>query len=206
MRFFLELLLIAALLAVIYAYGPVLWRRLTASGKEEGAPARSKLTARARHLAKEDERLREAVELRDKIADLTKRPKVGLGDDVVHEVDELIEAMVGIYDTRAALSQHLAGFTEERLARDQALLDAASLARQRRQLDQLRTRERGLEAELARATAGLRDTWLGLLDALAQSGGGAVTAERVRAQIESLRIRVQAEREARSELEVSIEG
>jgi hypothetical protein len=203
-RLFIELLLIATIIVVSYTYGPILWRRWRERQLRPRLRERPRLAPRAIHLAAEDERMREAVDLRNKIAELADKPEVGLDDAVVHEVDELIAGMVALHDTKAALAHHLLAISEERLRRDEALLEPESVANQRRQLEALRQRGRTLEAELARAVAGLREAWLGLLDALAQPGGGLVSGDRVRAQIETLRIRVQAEREARSEVEVTL--
>jgi hypothetical protein len=203
-RLFIELLLIATIIVVSYTYGPILWRRWRERQLRPRPRERPRLAPRAIHLAAEDERMREAVDLRNKIAELADKPEVGLDDAVVHEVDELIAGMVALHDTKAALAHHLLAISEERLRRDEALLEPESVANQRRQLEALRQRGRTLEAELARAVAGLREAWLGLLDALAQRGGGLVSGDRGRAQIETLRIRVQAEREARSEVEVTL--
>jgi len=197
-RILLELLVVAALIAFAAVYVPILWRRARDRKRPVvrvipvAAPA-------ALRLAQQDERLREAVSLRDKIADLARKPEVGLDVAVVHEVDELVAEMVSLHDTKTQLSQHLATISEERIARDAGLLDAESVTNQRRQLEALRQRERSLETELARAVAGLRETWPGLLDAVALPGSGAVASDRVRSQIETLRLRLQAERGARPE-------
>jgi hypothetical protein len=197
-RLLLELLLVAGLLAFAAVYIPILWRR----ARDRKRPVVRVIPAAAPaalRLAQQDERLHEAVSLRDKIADLARKPEVGLDAVVVQEVDELIAAMVSLHETKTQLGQHLATISDERIARDAALLDAESVASQRRQLEALRQRERSLETELARAVAGLRETWLGLLDAMALPGSGPLATDRVRSQIETLRIRIQAEREARTE-------
>lgn len=203
MRTLFFLILAASAIAFLFAYGPIVVRRLRAR-KGAPPPAWAEVPARAVHLAREDERMREAVEIRNRIAELARKPEVGLGDVVVREVDDLVDAMVSLYDTKTALGRHLVSISEARIERDEGLLDPVSVAAQRRQLADLRQREKAFETELARAVAGLRETWLGLLDAIAKPGGGLVAAERVRQQIETLRIRIQAEREARTEVEDSM--
>jgi len=199
-RILLELLLAATLIVFAGVYAPILWRRARdrkrPTIKTIPAPPSSVL-----RLAQGDDRLREAVDLRNKIADVVRKPDVGLDVVIVHEVDDLIAGMVSLHELKTQLGQHLATISDERIARDAALLDPESVATQRRQLEALRQRERSLETELARAVAGLRETWLGLLDAVAQPGSNSLAADRVRSQIQSLRIRIQAEREARTEPE-----
>lgn len=202
MRVFIQIVLLAGLITFGIAYGPVLWRRWRARRRAPRPEPLPPVSPEAVRLSRQDERIGEAVELRARIAELVSRREVGLDRVLVLEVDELIAAMVGLQEIRSALRSHLASISEERIARDAALLDAATVSEQRRQLEGLRRRDRTLEAELARATAGLRETWLGLLDAIAQPGSGAVAHDRIRAQIETLRIRIQAEREVRSEHEV----
>ncbi len=198
MRILLELLVVAALIAFAAVYVPIVWRR----ARDRKRPVVRIIPAAAPaalRLAQQDERLREAVDLRNKIADLARKPEVGLDGAVVHEVDDLVAEMVSLHDMKTELGRHLATISEERIARDAGLLDAESVASQRRQLETLRQRERSFETELARAVAGLRETWLGLLDAMALPGSGPLASDRVRSQIETLRIRIQAEREARTE-------
>lgn len=198
MRVFLEIVLLAGLITFGIAYGPVLarrWRERKKAPRPEPPPP---VSPEALRMARADERIGEAVELRAKIAELVGRRDVGLDRVLVLEVDELIAAMVGLQEIRTALRSHLGTISEERIARDAALLDAATVEEQRRQVEALRMRDRKLEAELARAAAGLRETWLGLLDAIAMPGGGAVAHDRIRAQIETLRVRIQAEREVRA--------
>lgn len=198
MRILLELLIAAALIVFAAVYVPILWRR-TRDRKRPIVRTIPSAAPAALRLAQQDERLREAVDLRNKIADLARRPDVGLDAVVVAEVDDLVHAMVSLHDMKEQLGQHLATISDERITRDAALLDTESVASQRRQLEALRQRERSLETELARAVAGLRETWLGLLDAIALPGSGAMASDRVRSQIETLRIRIQAEREARTD-------
>jgi hypothetical protein len=198
-RVFIEIILLAALITLGIAYGPVLWRRWRQRRRAPRAEPLPPVAPEALRLARQDERIGEAVELRARIAELVGRREVGLDRVLVLEVDELLAAMVGLQELRGQLRSHLASISEERIARDAALLDAATVSEQRRQIEALRQRDRTLEAELARATAGLRETWLGLLEAIAQPGSGAVAHDRIRAQIEGLRIRIQAEREVRAE-------
>lgn len=198
MRVFLQIVLLAGLITFGIAYGPVLLRRWRARKKKVRPAPLPPVSPEAQRLARQDERIGEAVELRAKIAELVGREDVGLDRVLVLEVDELIAAMVALQEIRGALRSHLGSISEERLARDAALLDAGTVDEQRRQVESLRARDRKLEAELARATAGLRETWLGLLDAIALPGGGAVAHDRIRAQIETLRVRIQAEREVRA--------
>ncbi len=205
MKVFLELLLIATAVSFGAVYIPIGWRRWRK--REEARRARPALQviprvdAEAARATTSDERIREAVVIRERIADYARRPEVGLDVIVVHEVDLLIASMVELARTRRELEDHLGGISEAQLVRDAALLDPATLQAQRLQIDGLRVRARGLEAELARAVAGLRETWLGLLDALAQPGAGGLATARMRDQIEALRIRIQAEKEARTEVE-----
>ena len=197
MRVFIEIVLLASVIVFGLAYGPVLWRRVRERKRRRREPPLPPVAPEALRLAHVDERIGEAVELRKKIAELVSRRDVGLDRVLVSEVDELIDAMVGLCGIKSALRSHLSTVSEERIARDAALLEAGSVAEQRRQLEALHQRERALEAELARATAGLRETWLGLLDAIAQPGSGAVAHDRIREQIQTLRIRIQSEREVR---------
>lgn len=205
MKVFLELLLIATAISFAAVYIPIGWRRL--QRRQEARRARPALqviprvAAEAARAATSDERIREALEIRERIADYARRPEVGLDVIVVHEVDLLVASMVELARMRRELESHLGGISEAQLVRDAGLLEPATLHAQRAQIDGLRARARGLEAELARAVAGLRETWLGLLDALAQPGAGSLATTRTRDQVEALRIRIQAEKEARTEVE-----
>ena len=196
MRVFLELLLAAGLISFGAVYVPILWKRWK-SRKDDSVPP---LARAARQAAERDERLREAIDIRERIADYARRKDIGLDRVLVSEVDELIATMLELVRLREELVTHLAALTPERLERDAELLDPATLASQRQQVTDLRAREKALEAELARAVSGLRETWLGLLDALATPGAGSLAATRTREQVETLRIRIAAEKEARTEL------
>ncbi|MFO0748609.1 MAG: hypothetical protein U1F43_23535 [Myxococcota bacterium] len=165
--------------------------------EETGVPA---LPPAPRRLAQSDDRVREAVEIRERIADYARRKDIGLDRVVVLEVDELLVTMVELATMRRELEAHLAGVSPARMERDAGLLDAGTLEGQRQQLADLRTRCSNLEAELARAVAGLRETWLGLLDALATPGAGSLAASRTREQVEGLRLRIAAEKEARRDV------
>lgn len=195
MRVLVELVLLASIIAFGAVYAPIAWKKLR---QRKPSLALPEVPAAARRLAAGDERLAEAVELREKIAGLTKKKDVGLDRAVVDEVDELLAAMVSLRELKLELAHHLSILPERRIAEDAALLDAATVDAQRRQIAELRQREKGLDAELARAAAGLRETWLGLLEALAQPGNHALASNQVKAQVEALRIRIQAEQEARA--------
>lgn len=196
MRILLELLAAAAVLSFGAVYVPILLKRMK-KAKETGVPA---LAAPARKAAVSDERVREAIDIRERIADYARRKDVGLDRALVLEVDELLVTMCELARMRDELATHLQGLSPERLQRDAALLDAATLDGQRRQIAELRARLQGLEAELARAVSGLRETWLGLLDALATPGAGSLAASRTREQVEGLRVRIAAEKEARQDV------
>lgn len=196
MRVFLELLIAAGVLSFGAVYLPILVKRLRA--KKDGAVPL--LAAPAKAAAKGDERIREAVDIRERIADYARRKDIGLDRVLVVEVDELIATMVELARMRDDLERHLDGLSPTRLERDAALLEVSVVEGQKRQVDDLRMRVRNLETELARAVAGLRETWLGLLDALATPGAGNLAANRTREQVEGLRLRIAAEKEARSDV------
>lgn len=202
MRVVIELLLLASVIAFGAVYAPIALKKLRQRKRPVALP---EAPAEAKRLAAGDERLAEAVELRDKIAGLARKKDVGLDRAVVDEVDELLRAMVSLRELKLELAHHLSILPERRIAEDAALLDAATVEAQRRQIAELRQRERGLDAELARAAAGLRETWLGLLEALAQPGNHALASNRVKEQVETLRIRIQAEQEARAALPETVE-
>ncbi|MCC6620435.1 MAG: hypothetical protein IT385_04230 [Deltaproteobacteria bacterium] len=196
MRTLLILLLVASLISFGVVYLPIVIGRIRRR-RDESVPL---LGFDARRAAERDERIREAVDIRERIADYARRKDVGLDRSLVVEVDELIATMLELARIRHELLAHLEALTPDRLARDAALLDAGTLAAQRRQVDELRRRADALEGELARAASGLRETWLGLLDALATPGAGSLAATRTREQIEALRIRIAAEKEARQDV------
>lgn len=206
MRVVLEVVLVAAALAFATVYLPILWRRMSAARARRMAlpPPIPPAPAEARALVARpgvDSRVREAVELRERIAELARKREVGLDAGVVTDVDLLLGALVELHALSASLGTHLEAFSDANLARDSGLVDPASIARQREQVAALGARKRGLDAEIAQAVSGLRETWLGLLDALAQPGGGADLTRRTRAQVETLRVRIAAEREVRAEHE-----
>jgi len=196
MRTLLILLLVAGLISFGAVYLPIALRRLRRR-RDESVPA---LAFEARRAAEGDERIREAIDIRERVADYARRKEVGLDRSVVLEIDELLATIVELARMRQELVAHLGALTPERMARDAALLDPATVTDQRRQVEELRGRAAALEVELARAVAGLRETWLGLLDALASPGAGRLATSRTREQIEALRIRIAAEKEARHDV------
>lgn len=202
MRVVLEIVFVASALAFAAVYLPILWRRAQAASAKKKAlpPPIPAAPPAARALVAVDARLHEAVEIRERIAELARKKEVGLDGGVVTDVDLLLVAMVELHALSASLGAHLEAFSDTNLARDSGLVDPAAIARQREQAAALGVRKRGLDAEIAQAVSGLRETWLGLLDALAQPGGGADLAQRTRAQVETLRVRIAAEREVRAEL------
>lgn len=196
MRTLFEILAIAAVVSFGAVYVPLLVRRVRAR-KDTGVPALAFATRRA---AEGDERLREALEIRERMAEYARRKDVGLDRALVLEVDELIATMLELQRMRVELRAHLSAVSPARLERDAALLDAGTVEGQRRQLADLSRRADDLEAELARAVAGLRETWLGLLDALATPGAGSLAATRTREQVDGLKLRIAAEKEARTDV------
>lgn len=196
MRLVLEILALGTLIAFALTYAPIWAKRLRArrAAAREVVPT---LEGRLRAYCGRDERLTEALEIRDRIAGYAAREEVGLDPRLIVDVDTLIAGMVALDETARELGRHLDALPVTRLARDAALLDGDAAARQARQIEALRQKRASLEGELVRAVAGLREAWLGLIDALSRPDVGSPVRV-AREQVEALNLRVSAEREARA--------
>ncbi len=195
MRVVIEVLLLGGALAFVSVYGPIWWKKLRARKAERSQVP--ELDAKLRKACASDERLSEALEIRDRIAGYASKSDVGLDSRLVEDVDVLIGGLVALMATARELGQHLAGFTPERLERDAAVLDAGAVTRQKGQVEALRQKRQALEAEVVRAVSGLREAWLSLIDALSRPHAGSPVSV-AREQVEALNLRVSAEHEARS--------
>lgn len=190
----LGMLGVAALVVLGVAFVPRVprvWRRW----REQRVVRRSERSPPTRRTAADNDRIAEAMEIRERIATYAQRKNFGFDAALTTEVDLLIESMVAIAQMRRELEADLRGIGD-RLARDAELLDQGVVDAQRHQIYSLRIRARSLETELARAVAGLRETWLGLLEAMNRTDSGNLATTRTHEQVESLRIWIQAEREA----------
>jgi hypothetical protein len=195
LRVVIEVLLLGGALAFVWVYGPIWWKRVRARKVERKAVP--EIDGKLRKACAGDERLSEALEIRDRMAGYAARDEVGLDVRLVEDVDILIAGLVALTGTARELGQHLAGFTRERLERDAAVLDEGAITRQKGQVEALKQKRQALEAEVVRAVSGLREAWLSLIDALSRPHAGSPVSV-AREQVEALNLRVQAEREARA--------
>lgn len=185
------MLVVAAVLgAVLFA-----WRRLA----PRRASRRRAVPGGWRELARQDERLSQALELRGRLDALAQRAQSLVDDGLVGEVDEVIESLVVLATLRLELDGHLAGLDPEEAARDAAALGEGRAARLQASYDALVARRDRLIGEGTEIVTGLREIYLDVLEGVTGSGAElAQAAARTRTLGEAVRLRVEAEREVRA--------
>ena len=157
---------------------------------------------RWRLLAAVDERLQEAVQMRDRLAELASRADNNLDREIVYDVDELIASVSDVVELRIELERHLRVLDRERLERDAEMLDDETAARQKRMLATVDERPEQLNSEIVAAVGDLQNLYLHVLDNLQNpelSSDSVVQTARDRAT--ALRTRLEAERELKTFLE-----
>ncbi len=151
---------------------------------------------RWRLLGAVDERLQEAVNMRDKLADLAGRPDNALDREVVYDVDELIASVSDVVELRIELERHLQVLDQEQLQRDAELLHEDAAERQGRMLATVEERPGQLNGEIATAVGDLRELYLHVLDNLQKPGLASDTVvQQTRDRAAQLRSRIEAEQE-----------
>ncbi|MEZ4265608.1 MAG: hypothetical protein R3F39_04455 [Myxococcota bacterium] len=142
--------------------------------------------------------MRQALELRARVAALAGRPQSLVDDALVAEFDHVLEPLVALAALRIELDTHLAGLDPEAAARDAATLAPQRAARLEAAYRGLVDRRDRLVSESSEIVTGLREIYLDVLDgATGTSGEIQHAAARTRALGESVRLRVDAEREVR---------
>jgi hypothetical protein len=157
---------------------------------------RRALPAQWREVAKRDERVSQALDLRERLARLATRATSLVDDRLVAEVDEVVEPLVALAELRLELESHLAGLDPAAAARDAAALGPERAERLLASYEALVARRQRLAAQASEVVTGLREIYLDVIDGVSGSAGtleGA--AARTRALGESVRLRVEAERE-----------
>ena len=157
---------------------------------------------RWRLLAAVDDRLQEAVHMRDRLAELAGRADNNLDREVVYDVDELIASVSDVVELRIELERHLRVLDRARLEKDAEMLDEDTAERQKRMLATVDERPEQLNGEIVAAVGDLQNLYLHVLDNLQNpelSSDSVVQTARDRAA--ALRTRLEAERELKTFLE-----
>jgi hypothetical protein len=147
--------------AVVYA-----WQRLA----PRRASRRRAVPGPWRELAREDERLAQALELRGRLDALARREHSLVDDGLVGEVDEVIASLVVLATLRLELDRHLAGLDPAEAARDAAALGPGRAARLQASYDSLVARRDRLTGEESEIVTGLREIYLDVLEGVTGSG------------------------------------
>jgi len=157
---------------------------------------------RWRLLAAVDERLQEAVNMRDRLAELAAREDNSLDREVVYDVDELIASVSDVIELRIELERHLQVVDRQRLEQDAELLDEATAEKQQKMLATVSDRPEQLTTEVVAAVGDLRNLYLHVLDNLQNpSLAGDTVIQQTRDRAAALRSRLEAERELKIFLE-----
>ncbi|MCB9729178.1 MAG: hypothetical protein H6744_18970 [Deltaproteobacteria bacterium] len=160
---------------------------------------RRRAPAEWRALARGEARLAQALDLRERLASLASRRSTLVDESLVEEVDQVLEPLVDLASLRRELDQHLRGLDPEATAREAAALGPERASRVRSSVEALIARRDRLAAQEVEVVAGLREIYLDLLDGV--TGGAselASAADRTRSLGESVRLRVESEREVRA--------
>ena len=151
-----------------------------------------------RKMARRDARLREALELRDQMADFVRRHGV-LGLELMRSAHELLAGVADIVELRIHLERYLSMVDERDLDRDSGLVPTETIEAQRAQLEALQSRPQKLNAVAASAVADLRQLYLELVEALTASDADiSAPGARLRARAKEVQAQLEAEREVRA--------
>ncbi len=171
------------------AWGLATWWRRQRTRRLPAVPERWLL------LEPVDARMREGLELRERVARLVRRPSSGLTRELVVAVDDLLEGVAELVELRLEVARHLGTLRRAEGAGGAEGRATAKLAE----------REAHLEHEAERAIVELRDIYADLLGAVADPREqGSVASARTRRAVDELKVRVEAERDVRAVAELEV--